>query len=142
MRSLILAALIAAPLSAGPGLKAKADAVNTAFAAAMMKGDAVAVAGHYTEDARLLFFKGQTVKGRAAIRELMVGMFKGMKVTDMKIVSEECHPLGGAILDMGHYEMTTEAEGKVTTEKARYVQVLKKGKDGQWRLFMDCPLMD
>ena len=142
MRSLILAALVSVPMLAGPGLKPKVDALNSAFCAAMIKGDAVAVSGYYTEDARLLFFKGATVKGRAAIRDMMTGMFKGMKVTEMKIVSDECHPLGDAILDMGHYEMTTEAEGKVTTEKARYVQVLKKGKDGQWRLFMDCPLPD
>jgi uncharacterized protein (TIGR02246 family) len=142
MRSLILSALVTLPMLASPGFKAKVDALNSAFCAAMVKGDAVAVAGWYTEDARLLFFKGQTVKGRAAIRELMAGMFKGMKVKDMKIVSEEIHPMGDCILDMGHYEMTSEAEGKVTTEKARYVQVLKKGKDGQWRLFMDCPLPD
>ncbi|HJV90566.1 MAG TPA: nuclear transport factor 2 family protein [Holophagaceae bacterium] len=142
MRSLILAALVSAPMLASPGLKAKAEALNKAFAAAMVKGDAAAVAGLYTEDARLLFFKGQTLKGRAAIHETLAGMFKGMKVTAMSIVSEECHPLGEALLDMGHYEMTSEAEGKTTTEKARYVQVLKKGKDGQWRLFMDCPLPD
>ncbi|HJW32055.1 MAG TPA: nuclear transport factor 2 family protein [Holophagaceae bacterium] len=142
MRSMIFAVLVSLPLLAGPGPKAKADAVNKAFAAAMVKGDAVAVAGLYTEDARLLFFKGQTLKGRAAIQETLAGMFKGMKVTAMSIVSEECHPLGDTLLDMGHYEMTSEAEGKTTTEKARYVQVLKKGKDGQWRLFMDCPLPD
>ena len=142
MRTLLLPALVALPLAASPAAKAKVDAVNDAFAAAMRKGDAAAVAALSTEDAQLLFFKGTTLRGRAAIQEFLSGMFKGMKVTSMKIVSEEIHPLGDTLLDQGHYEMTSEADGKVETAKARYLQVLKKGKDGQWRLFRDCPLPD
>jgi uncharacterized protein (TIGR02246 family) len=116
--------------------------MNRAFAAAMTKGDSAEVAAFYTEDAQLLFLKGTTLKGRAAIQEFMTGMFKGMKVKAMKIVSDESHPMGDAILDQGHYEMTSEADGKVQTDKARYIQVLKKDKEGKLRLFRDCPLPD
>ncbi|GLH72731.1 hypothetical protein GETHLI_12330 [Geothrix limicola] len=142
MRALLLSALLVLPLAADSALKAKVDTVNDAFAAAMLRGDAAAVAAFYTDDAQLYFFKGTTLKGRAAIQEFMTGMFKGMKVKAMKIVSEESHPMGDAILDQGHYEMTSEAEGKVQTDKARYIQVLKKGQDGQLLLFRDCPLPD
>jgi uncharacterized protein (TIGR02246 family) len=142
MRSLLIPALIALPLAASPAVQAKVDALNNAFAAAMIRGDAAAVAAIYTEDAHLYFFKGTTLKGRAAIQEFLTGMFKGMKVTAMKIVSEEIHPMGGTILDEGHYEMTSEADGKVETSKARYLQVYKKGKDGKYLLFRDCPLPD
>lgn len=142
MRTLLLPALVALPLAASPAVNAKVAAVNDAFAAAMVKGDAAAVAALYTEDAQLLFFKGTTLKGRAAIQEFLGGMFKGMKVKAMKIVSEEVHPLGDALLDQGHYEMTSEADGKVETAKARYLQVLKKGKDGKLLLYRDCPLPD
>ncbi|HEY3400652.1 MAG TPA: nuclear transport factor 2 family protein [Geothrix sp.] len=142
MRALLLFALIALPSVASPALKVKVDAMNDAFAAAMLKGDAAEVAAFYTEDAQLLFFKGTTLKGRAAIQEFMTGMFKGMKVKAMKIVSDESHAMGDAILDQGHYEMTSEAEGKVQVDKARYIQVLKKGKDGKLQLFRDCPLPD
>jgi ketosteroid isomerase-like protein len=65
-----------------------------------------------------------------------------MKVLAMKIVSQESHPMGDAILDQGYYEMTSEADGKVVTEKARYLQVFKQGKDGQLLLYRDCPLPD
>ena len=142
MRSLLIPALIALPLAASPAVQAKVDALNYAFAAAMTRGDAAAVAAFYSEDAHLYFFKGTTLKGRAAIQEFMNGMFKGMKVTSMKIVSEEIHPMGDTILDEGHYEMTSEADGKVETSKARYLQVYKKGKDGKYLLFRDCPLPD
>lgn len=146
MRSLLipaLPALIAAlPLAASPAVQAKVDAANDAFAAAMVRGDAAAVAAFYTEDAHLIFFKGTTLKGRAAILEFMTGMLKGMKVTSMKIVSEEIHPMGDAILDQGHYEMTSEADGKVETSKARYLQVYKKGREGKLLLYRDCPLPD
>jgi uncharacterized protein (TIGR02246 family) len=142
MRSLLIPALIALPLAASPAVQAKVDALNDAFAAAMVRGDAAAVAAIYTEDAHLYFFKGTTLKGRAAIQEFLTGMFKGMKVTSMKIVSEEIHPMGDTVLDEGHYEMTSEADGKVETSKARYLQVYKKGKDGKYLLFRDCPLPD
>ena len=142
MRTLLLPALVTLPLAASPAVNAKVAALNEAFAAAMVKGDAAAVAALYTEDAQLLFFKGTTLKGRGAIQEFLGGMFKGMKVTSMKIVSEEVHPLGEALLDQGHYEMTSEADGKAETTKARYLQVLKKGKDGKLLLYRDCPLPD
>jgi uncharacterized protein (TIGR02246 family) len=142
MRALLLSALIVLPSAARPSLKVKVDAMNRAFAAAMTKGDPAEVAAFYTEDAQLLFLKGTTLKGRAAIQEFMTGMFKGMKVKAMKIVSDESHPMGDAILDQGHYEMTSEADGKVQTDKARYIQVLKKDKEGKLRLFRDCPLPD
>ncbi len=146
MRSLlmpVIPALIAAlPLAASPAAKAKVDAANEAFAAAMVRGDAAAVAACYTEDGHLYFFKGTTLKGRAAIQEFINGMFKGMKVLAMKVVSEEIHSMGDSVLDEGHYEMTSEADGKVVTEKARYLQVFKKGKGGQLLLYRDCPLPD
>jgi len=142
MRSLLLTALVALPLAASPPAKVKVDALNEAFAAAMMKGDAAAVAACYSEDGHLFFFKGTTLKGRAAIQEFLTGMFKGMKVKAMKVVSEETHPLGDAILDQGTYEMTSESDGKVDTTRARYLQVLKKGKGGKFLLFRDCPLAD
>lgn len=142
MRVLLLPALVALPLAGSSALKVKVDALNEAFAAAMMKGDATAVADLYTEDAQLLFFKGTTLKGRSAIQAFLTGMFKGMQVKAMKIVSEETHPMGDLLLDQGHYEMTSEADGKVETTKARYLQVLKKGKDGKFLLFRDCPLPD
>ena len=142
MRSLLIPVLIALPLAASPAVQAKVDALNDAFSAAMIRGDAAAVAALYTEDAHMFFFKGTTLKGRAAIQEFLTGMFKGMKVTSMKIVSEEIHPMGDAILDQGHYEMTSETDGKVETSKARYLQVYKKGKDGKLLLFRDCPLPD
>jgi len=143
MRMLLLPALVTLSLVASPPAEtAGVNALNDAFAAAMIKGDAAAVASFYTEDAQLFFFKGTTLKGRAAILEFMTGMFKGMKVKSMKIVSEEASPMGDAVLDQGTYEMTSEADGKVETSKARYLQVLKKGKDGKLLLFRDCPLPD
>jgi uncharacterized protein (TIGR02246 family) len=146
MRSLLISALpvliAALPLAASPAVQVKVDAANDAFAAAMVRGDAAAVAAIYTEDAHLFFFKGTTLKGRAAIQEFLTGMFKGMKVTAMKIVSEEIHAAGDTVLDEGHYEMTSEADGKVETSKARYIQVFKKGKDGKFLLYRDCPLPD
>jgi ketosteroid isomerase-like protein len=49
--------------------------------------------------------------------------------------------LGDALYDSGRYEMVDVGkDGKETTSKGRYMQILKKGKDGVWRLWRDCPL--
>ena len=135
---------VAKPVKSGSGssLKAQVGALNTAFAEGMMNGDAAVMADLYTQDAELLFFKGSTFKGREAIQEFMTGFFKGNRVKAMTVVSEESHMMGGSVLDIGHYEMTTVADGKEESSKGRYMQVLKKGKDGKWRLFRDCPLPD
>lgn len=131
-------------LAPAPTPEARAEALNKAFAAAMVAGDAAAVAACYTEDGQLFFFQGQTLKGRAAIRATLTEMFKDMRVKAMTITSQEVHALGSHFLvDQGTYAMTTVgADGKETTQKARYLQLLRKDADGQWRLFRDCPLAD
>ena len=147
MRSLRLLSLglaLALPvLAASPGKPSPhADKANKAFAAAMVKADAAAVSNLYTKDAQLLFMDGKTYKGRMEIQGLMAGYFKESKIKAMTITSEESHMLGDALLDTGHYETAevSNKDGKETTSKGRYLQILKKGKDGQWRLFRDCPL--
>ncbi len=134
---LTLPALAASPAKPSP----HADRANKAFAAAMVKGDAAAVANLYTEDGQLYFMDGKTYKGRQALTELMAGFFSSDKVKAMTITSEESHMLGDALFDSGHYEMTLVGkDGKETTSKGRYLQIMKKGKDGVWRLWRDCPL--
>lgn len=134
-------AALAIPLVAG-GPSTKAEALNKAFAEAMVKADVKVLADLYTEDGQLLFMKGTTLKGREAITGFMTGFFKDAQVKAMKITSEESHAMGAYLLDLGYYEMTVVASGKEETSKGRYMQVLAKGKDGKWRLFRDCPLPD
>lgn len=143
MRPLALALALSIPaLAASPGKASMAaDAANKAFAAAMVKGDAAAVADQYTEDAHLLFFDGKTYKGRKELMELFAGYFKENKVKSMTLTSDEAHMLGDAVLDIGRYEMVTVGkDGKESASKGRFMDVLKKGKDGKWRLWRDCPL--
>ncbi len=140
-----LALALALPILAAPpsGPKAHVDALNKAFTAAAVKGDAAAIAAVYSKDAELLFFKGTTFKGREAIQVFFTGFFKDTKVKAMTLTSEEVHVMGESIMDIGHYAMTTaDKDGKEETSKGRYLEIFSKGKDGQWRLFRDCPLPD
>ena len=107
LRLLSLALALALPvLAASPGKPSPhAAAVNKAFAAAMVKADAAAVANLYTEDGQLLFMDGKTYKGRKQLQELFVGYFKENKIKSMTVASEESDMLGDAILDIGRYEM-------------------------------------
>lgn len=122
---------------------APTEAFNKAFAAAAVKGDAAAIADMYSEDGQLLFFKGSPFKGREAIQGFFVGFFKGAQIKAMTITSEDASTFGNAIVDSGNYEMTTvNKAGVASTSTGRYLQVLTKGQDGQWKLFRDCPLPD
>lgn len=142
-RALSLALALPAFAAAPSGSAAHADALNRAFSAAAVKGDAAALGALYTKDAQLLFFKGSTFKGRDAIQGFFDGFFKDTKLKAMAVTSEESHLMGGAILDIGHYEMTmVDKDGKEETSKGRYIEVMKKGQDGKWRYFRDCPLPD
>jgi len=142
-RALSLALALPAFAAAPSGPAAHADALNRAFSAAAVKGDAAALGALYTKDAELFFFKGSTFKGREDIHAFFDGFFKDTKLKAMAITTEESHLMGGAILDIGHYEMTTvDKDGKEETSKGRYIQVIKKGQDGKWRYFRDCPLPD
>lgn len=135
--------LLASPLLAS-GPHAGVEALNRRFAEAMVKADATALLDCYTEDGQLIFFKGQTFKGRTEIKGFLAGFFTPNKVKSMTIASREWKALGaGYLLDQGTYEMVSVgADGKEEKGAGRYLQILRKDKDGKWRLFRDCPLMD
>lgn len=123
-------------------LRIEVNEFNKAFAEAMARGSADAVADLYSEDGHLLFFKGATFKDRSSIRAFLSEFFKGTGMKSMTLTSEETHRMGAYILDIGHHEMTTVTEGKEETSKGRYMQVLKKDRDGKLQIFRDCPLPD
>jgi len=72
--------------------KATIDKLNESFIAAFQKGDTAAIGQMYTEDAYLVSYGGEMVKGRAAIQAFWTKAAEG--ISDFKLTTVDVQPLG------------------------------------------------
>jgi uncharacterized protein (TIGR02246 family) len=107
---------------------------NAAFSAAFAAGDAAAVAGMYTEAARLLPPNAPIVEGRDAIERFWVGvMASGIKAVDLK--TSEVEAFGDTAVECG--SATLYAPSGAVADRGKYL-VVWKYVEGRWRLHRDC----
>jgi uncharacterized protein (TIGR02246 family) len=115
-----------------------AQELNARFCKAMEAGDAGAMAALYTEDAELHMGK-DTFKGREGIKAFGEGFLKATLVRSATVTSTAAHRKGNTITDTGTFTFQVDDHGKTSTMSGTYVQMLWRGKDGQWRLHRDWP---
>jgi ketosteroid isomerase-like protein len=121
----------AATQTAGP--KAAIEAANAKFSADFAKGDAKAVASHYTAAAWAFPSNADIARGREAIEKLWKGaMDSGVK--GLKLVTVEVEAHGDTAHEVGTYVLT--GEGGKTLDTGKYVVIWKRD-GGQWRLHRD-----
>jgi uncharacterized protein (TIGR02246 family) len=128
------AALTAGAATAqAPGPKAAIEAANAKFSADFAKGDATAVASHYTTAAWAFPPNGEITKGREAIAKLWKGaMDSGVKSIKLVVVEAEAH--GDTAHEVGTYALT--GEGGKALDNGKYVVVWKR-ESGQWKIHRD-----
>jgi uncharacterized protein (TIGR02246 family) len=115
-------------------LRREIEHANAAFSAAFVAGDAAAVAGMYTEAARLLPPNGPIVDGRDAIERFWEGaMASGIKGVDLK--TSEVEAFGDTAIESG--AATLYAEHGVVADHGKYLVVWKQV-EGRWKLHRDC----
>jgi uncharacterized protein (TIGR02246 family) len=118
--------------TAGP--KAAIEAANAKFSADFAKGDATAVASHYTASAWAFPPNGDITRGREAIAKLWKGaMDAGVKEVKLTVVEAEAHG-GDTAHEVGTYVLT--GEGGKTIDTGKYVVVWKR-QGGQWKIHRD-----
>ncbi len=107
--------------------------MNRDFATALNNKDAVAAANCYTEDATVLPPNEAPLKGRAAIRKYWEGaVAAGAFDVDVATISTASN--GDLGYEVGRFQMSTkDSSGKVTTERGKYIELLKRGQDGKWK---------
>lgn len=115
----------------------KAIEANTkALVAAFNKGDAAAVAGMYTKDAKLLPPNSEMVEGTQNIQAYWQGAISaGAKLEALDTVEVEAR--GDMAAEVGKYTLTIpQAGGQTVTDQGKYLVVWKK--QGQtWKLALD-----
>lgn len=126
----------ASPKPASPKVtspKAAIEAANARFAADFAKGDARAVASHYTAGGQAFPPNGDVAKGREAIAKLWKGaMDAGVKSVKLVVVEVEGH--GDTANEVGTY--TLFDEGGKSIDSGKYIVIWKRD-GGQWRIHRD-----
>jgi uncharacterized protein (TIGR02246 family) len=109
------------------------EAANARFTADFAKGDAAAVASHYTVAGQVFPPNGDVVRGREAIAAFWKGvMDAGIKGVKLTVVEAEAH--GGTAHEVGTYVLT--GEGGKTLDTGKYIVVWKRD-GGSWKLHRD-----
>ena len=110
------------------------DECNRQAIEAFKKGDMIAVARGYADDATIYFPRGKSVRGRQAIDRYWQGI-KGAK--DWKLETIEVGGTKEAIYEIGRSSLTTEVDGKQSTYVCDYVVIWKLQPDGTYRAHTD-----
>lgn len=137
---LLLLALVSAPLAAQT--PAEIDSVYAAFSRAYQTLDADLMRSLYTEDCRYLPTYAQMVQTCEGAMNGFTAMFENAEATgshlDIEFAFVDRSVEGDLAYDVGYYHLTsTPPEGHPGHGYGKFVTVLKRGEDGQWRIHVD-----
>lgn len=109
--------------------------VRNAYLAAVNAGDAKAVAALYTEDGVEMPPNEAMMKGRAAVEKYQAGFLTAFSVK-LSLTGIESMAAGDMAYDVGTYSQTITPKegGKAMTDRGKYVVLMRRGSDGQWRV--------
>lgn len=107
--------------------------MNRDFAKALNDKDATAAANCYTEDATLLPPNEAPVTGRTNIQKYWEGAIDA-GAFDVSVATISTGSNGDLGYEIGRFQMSMkDSSGNVTTERGKYVELLKRDKDGTWK---------
>ena len=109
------------------------DDLRAAVVSAVLKGDADAYAALCTEDVRLLHPNTPIVTGREALRKQEALVFEAVRITKLELSPIEIYGNGDLVYEVGTQEVAIEPSDERFLGSRKYVHVLKKERDGQWR---------
>ena len=115
-------------------LPEKPEQVHQALATAWNTGDVNNVLALYEDDALLLPEPGQTVTGKAKIREALLG-FLGVKGI-FEIKTTYCVVLNDIAISRSFWSIRDGNETKIL---AKGTEVLRRQRDGSWLFAIDHP---
>ena len=128
--------LAAPPARVPPDARAAIAAANAAWVPAMQRQDIAAIVEPYADDGVFVTPTGESVKGRAAIGQLMRDRFaKAGRMVAGTITQDGLVRVGDLIYEWGHAEMRLAQAGVAETSAAgRYLTVWRHEADGRWRI--------
>ena len=107
--------------------------MNRDFATALNNKDANAAANCYFEDAAILPPNEAPVSGRANIQKYWEGAIAA-GAFDVAVATLSTGSNGDLGYETGRFQMSIkDSTGKTTTERGKYVELLRRDKDGKWK---------
>ena len=118
---------------AKPATSEELSQMNRDFAKALNDKDAVAAANCYMQDATLLPPNEVPVSGRDSIQKYWQGAISA-GAFNVKVATVSTGSSGDLGYEIGRFEMSTkDSSGKITTERGKYIELLKRSEDGKWK---------
>jgi ketosteroid isomerase-like protein len=120
------------------------DSADVAFAAAMNRGDAKALAALYADNA-VIMVQGQGVSaGRAGVDQLFAGFVETYTISNARLTAADVYIAGSIAIERGSYSMTLhpKAGGADVVDTGKYLAVWEEIDAGVWRIVRDCSQSD
>ena len=116
-------------------LRRTIDSAQTRYIDAVTRGDVAALSTFYTDDAVVLVPNAKAMRGRTEIDKGNTAMVAEMKVTALKLATDDVITGGDLAIETGTYDQTLQPKsGKAIHDVGKYVVVWKKQSDGSWRI--------
>jgi uncharacterized protein (TIGR02246 family) len=127
---------LAMPVAADD-VRAAIDQTNARVVEAFKAGDAAAIAGFYSEDAKMLPPDATEVAGRDAIQQFWQGWLDdGLKNLTLEAIDVEAD--GDLAYEVGNFSIEAPAENDaMATATGNYLVVWKRASGGDWQLHVD-----
>lgn len=116
---------------------------NNDWLPAMKRQDARAIAEVYADDGVFVLPSGDSVKGRAAIEQLMRDRFSRTgPVVGGTLTQDNLVAAGSMIYEWGHAEIAMRGRGDMPASRvsARYLTVWQRDASGRWRIIRNLSL--
>jgi uncharacterized protein (TIGR02246 family) len=119
--------------------KAGIDKTRNAYIEAWKAADVDRMAGLYTENAVVMYPNLPAVEGRAAIVAYFKGFFAEFPKNEFQLTSSEIEVAGPWAFDRGAYRWKgfPKAGGEPLEDSGKYLVVLQRQPDGEWRVARD-----
>ena len=115
-------------------LRRQIEAVNREMEAAFNRGDLLAVARFYADDAVMMGPRGERVRGRAALDAYWQG------VTNPRRWRLDVFDVGGSLTEayqLGRSTLTTGTDGRERDSVTDFIVLWKRDAEGRWRIAVD-----
>lgn len=135
---LVLSAVLLTPAFAQAGsleqIRAQITAANNRFGPAVLRHDAVTIAGDYLPDGLLIPRKGAPIRGRTAIARYYAKRIGAMSRFVIQCATQRMAFDGNAVFEEGSCTFTPRVNAGKPPPPAHFLTIWKKDSDGRWRI--------
>jgi len=132
------ATLAGAPSVNQAAVRHEIESMMARFDSAGVRGDTATLASFYAEDAIMMWPNLPAVRGHEAIAKGFGGMMSAMKLSALKLRTEDVIAVGDYAVETGTYDLTGQAKGaKASHDVGKYLVLWKKQPDGSYKILRD-----